>query len=958
MKVQLLLVLAIFNFALGFEDYLLKDCAKSGFCHRNREYAKNIQETKNWYYKVEDNSIEYDEGSNEIRANIIKSLPDSYSNVVLPLKLGFIKSQNAKKNQTYFRLTIDEIRPKSAGSRLLKSNRYNLTSTWAFDPMKKWENGKISIEKGDSKNFKSSQIKRSPFYTITTGNNDDNLRVNLHLEPFRIEVFREDNLVLTANEDQFLNIEHYRRESDSEKQLLPEESDFNMFHDNFEYSKNDKIPFGPESIAIDLEFKSSKAVYGIPEHADSLKLKDTRTQEPYRLFNVDVFEYSLDSPTPTYGSIPFMFGTNNNYSAGVFWVNAADTWVDINYNYDDIRSHWISESGILDVIVFVGDSPSDVLDQYTDLTGKPFLPLESTIGYHQCRWNYNSEDDVLTVQDEMDKAHIPFDVIWLDLEYTEGRKYFTWKPSSFPNPKRLLEKLAPLGRQLVVLIDPHLRSKGNNISDTIVKEKAAVTDNSGKIYIGQCWPGESIWIDTMGKIGRKVWRSFFDNFFYKGLNNLQIWNDMNEPSIFNGPETTAPKDLIHADGYEERSIHNVYGLTVHQSTFEARTEFYKEDKWRPFILTRAFFAGSQRTAATWTGDNKATWDYLRISIPMCLTNNIAGFPFIGADVAGFSGDPEEQLVARWYQAGLWYPFFRAHAHLDTKRREPYLFKDPIRSIVKNAVSLRYRFLPTFYTSFYESSVNGTPIMKPMFFDYFGEDLVSSLDDQFFIGNSGILVKPITAKNVFETDVVFPPKIYYDLNTYEIVNDNLHEFTTKTVAAPLEKIPMFLEGGHVIFQKELYRRSSSLMKNDPYSILIAPDENGNAYGTLYIDDGTTLKHQDGQMYKFIIKMENYNISMMPEILPKENEYLGSTIINKISIIQDPKLKSLDALVFTNPANDASFSLNQNKEEPNVFTLDINLDMKKGWSLDLKSDMKVKKGNDALFPKLDTYLKKLF
>lgn len=215
-----------------------------------------------------------------------------------------------------------------------------------------------------------------------------------------------------------------------------------------------------------------------------------------------------------------------------------------------------------------------------------------------------------------------------------------------------------MGRNLVVLIDPHLK-KDYEISDRVINENVAVKDHNGNDYVGHCWPGNSIWIDTISKYGQKIWKFFFERFIDlpADLTNLFIWNDMNEPSIFDGPETTAPKDLIHDNYIEERSVHNIYGLSVHEATYDAIKSIYSPSDKRPFLLTRAFFAGSQRTAATWTGDNVANWDYLKISIPMVLSNNIAGMPFIGADIAGFAEDPTPELIARWYQAGLWYPFF-------------------------------------------------------------------------------------------------------------------------------------------------------------------------------------------------------------------------------------------------------------------------------------------------------------
>ena len=232
--------------------------------------------------------------------------------------------------------------------------------------------------------------------------------------------------------------------------------------------------------------------------------------------------------------------------------------------------------------------------------------------------------------------------------------------------------------------------------------------------------------------------------------------------------TTAPKDLIHDNYIEERSVDNIYGLSVHEATYDAIKSIYSPSDKRPFLLTRAFFAGSQRTAATWTGDNVANWDYLKISIPMVLSNNIAGMPFIGADIAGFAEDPTPELIARWYQAGLWYPFFRAHAHIDTKRREPYLFNEPLKSIVRDIIQLRYFLLPTLYTMFHKSSVTGFPIMNPMFIEHPEFAELYHIDNQFYWSNSGLLVKPVTEPGQSETEMVFPPGIFYQFALYTLL----------------------------------------------------------------------------------------------------------------------------------------------------------------------------------------------
>ncbi|QLG71283.1 hypothetical protein HG535_0B03220 [Zygotorulaspora mrakii] len=873
-KVLTLFLLALHQlcFVNAFTDYLLKKCHQSGFCHRNREYSGNIAKSFNHYYSLNEDSLKYSEAENVLHGIVEKLIPSKNADDItinLPFTLRFMQEG------TSVRFTIDEERaPTENLPDYISLRRYNETSKWAFDEHAPLSADFASVKKGHSW-FRSDKV--------TFLNKAGTLKIEILRKSFLLNIYYNGRLSLVINDRSFLNIEHLRSKEENFKNLLPEESSFNMFKDSFEYSKDDTLPFGPESIAVDFTFKNYENLYGIPEHADSLRLRDTSEDEPYRLFNVDVFEYTVKSTSPMYGSIPFMLATNPRSSVGLFWVNAADTWIDIKYDRHDSKTHWISESGIVDVVLFFGDTPADILEAYTELTGRSVLPSLASIGYHQCRWNYNDELDVLTVDSEMDRAHIPYDYIWLDLEYTDEKKFFTWNPSAFPDPERLLGRLKRLGRQLVILIDPHIKT-GYEISKAIIERGAAVRDPLQGTFFGECWPGTSVWIDTFSRNAQILWSSFLKTLV--SATNLHIWNDMNEPSIFSGPETTAPKDLLHEGGFEERSVHNVYGLTVHETTYHSMKEIFSGEDLRPFILTRAFFAGSQRTAATWTGDNVANWNYLGISIPMCLSNNIVGMPFIGADIAGFSGDPEPELLIRWYQAGLWYPFFRGHAHIDTKRREPYLLEEPVKSLVRDAIQLRYSLLPTLYTAFQKTSTSGVPIMKPMFFEKPNFCQLYGVDDQFYIGDTGILVKPVVEKGITQVEFLLAPGIYYDLFTLEPFITSYEEPEKYSVAADLGKIPALLEGGHIIVKRDNYRRSAKLLRNDPFTLVIAPNRNADAVGEIYVDDGETFAYQRGIYLKSVFQLKNGKIiTCVPEHVPPNQEFVGTTTINRINVALD-------------------------------------------------------------------------
>ncbi|CEP63003.1 glucan 1,3-alpha-glucosidase ROT2 LALA0_S07e00210g [Lachancea lanzarotensis] len=915
---KLLVGLALCGYTLAFTDYLLKSCSQSGFCLRNRHYAKEVLKSGRNVYSLDSSSIQYDNSNHTFVANIQKDVSSDKDGldgrkVILPLFIDVLEGGSV-------RIKIDELRNNDTNlnSDVLNRKRYDEAASWAFD--KQAQLRPFDVE------FKRSVW---PFQRHSTHikSKDSDVSLKVSLKKFRIEIFYRGKLVLVVNDRMLLNIEHQRALENNSSEKLTEELTFDDFVDSFHYSREDSLPFGPESAALDFTLVGVNDVYGIPEHADSLRLKDTSEGDPYRLFNVDVFEYNLNAKTPMYGSIPFMIGINPNFAAGIFWVNSADTWIDIEYTTGDTRTHWISENGVIDVIIFLADKPLDITTAYTEITGKPQLPLISSIGYHQCRWNYNDESDVLTVDSQMDKAGIPYDFIWLDLEYTDGKKFFTWKPDAFPDPHRMLRKLWKHGRNLVALIDPHLKAN-YEVSQLVENTETSVRSDDGSSYHGHCWPGESIWIDTMSKPARDLWSTLVTKFLDK-CQNLHIWNDMNEPSIFSGPETTAPKDLIHGGGFEERSIHNLYGLSVHETTYDAMKEFYKTENRRPFVLTRSFFAGSQRTAATWTGDNVANWDYLRQSIPMCLTNNIAGFPFIGADIAGFSGNPTQELLIRWYQAGMWYPFFRGHAHIDAARREPYLLQEPAKSIVRDTIRLRYSLLPTFYTAFYAASVNGTPIMNPMFYVHPEIKELYSIDDQFYLGESGLLVKPVTDSGSETVSVYFPEGRFYEYKT-------MKAFTVKKqgsieIEVPLNEQALFIEGGHILARRERYRRSSMLQKNDPFTLVIAPDAYGKAHGRLYVDDGETFSYEDHKFLEVAFDFEDCVLASRALHVAAGQE-LFSTKVERILIAFPDKCGTARAM-FTQGTESWAHPVRRETDANLVVIENPKLSLENAWSLEL-------------------------
>ncbi|ESO91975.1 hypothetical protein LOTGIDRAFT_217135 [Lottia gigantea] len=753
-----------------------------------------------------------------------------------------------------------------------------------------------------------------------------NHKLLLSLSPFRIDAYTDETPVMSLNSQGLLKFEQMRIKPEAKppaddsadengEEANPQEAVENQEEKVKEEKKEDETgmweetfktftdskPHGPSSIGIDVSFPGFENVYGIPEHADTMALKTTKSTDPYRLFNLDVFEYDLYNPMALYGAVPLMYAHNEDRTVGIFWHNAAETWIDISSNTADksvfshiadfvkgnneipqTDTHWFSESGVIDVFLLLGPTPRDVFKQYSRLTGTTQLPPLYSLAYHQCRWNYNDQDDVKAVDANFDKFDIPFDVIWLDIEHTDGKKYFTWAHDKFPTPEEMIKNLSVKGRKLVTIVDPHLKREDGYSVYTDARDRGFLIKNKdGNDYEGWCWPGSSSWPDFTNPVVREWWADKFALSEYKGSTpDLIVWNDMNEPSVFNGPEITFHKDVKHYNNFENRDLHNIYGMYVHQATMEGLVK-RSGGKERSFVLTRAFFAGSQRYSAVWTGDNIGEWSHLKVSIPMVLSLNLAGITFSGADVGGFFKNPDPELLTRWYQTGAFYPFFRAHAHLDTRRREPYLLPEENIKIVREALRLRYSLLPYYYTLFYQAEEDGLPIFRPLWVDYPKDKDVFKIDDQFLIGSS-LLVKPVTDQGQTNVNVYFPGKdnVWYDIDTYQTYDGSM----TINVPAPLDKIPVYQKGGSIIARKLRPRRSSSLMYQDPFTLIVCLDKQGKAEGELYVDDYHSFQYKNGDYIhrQFIF---NKNTLSSKNIDPK-GQFNTREWIEKIIIVGFP------------------------------------------------------------------------
>jgi alpha 1,3-glucosidase len=644
----------------------------------------------------------------------------------------------------------------------------------------------------------------------------------------------------------------------------------------------DSKPYGPNSVGLDVTFAADAALVGLAEHATNFVLKP----DTYRLYNLDVFEYELDLPMALYGHTPYVMAHTANRSVGFLWLNAAETFVTIGEAGD---THWVSESGIMDLYVLPGPTVADVHAQLAELTGVTPMPPTYAFAYHQCKWNYKSAAEVAQVHAGFDEADIPFDVLWLDIEHTDGKRYFTWDTYHFPDPIAMQDALAAHGRKLVTIVDPHIKRDGNYY---VHKEALALdayvrkADNSAE-FDGHCWPGSSSWPDYTRSDVREWWASLFAlDKYQSSTSNLLVWNDMNEPSVFSGPETTMPKDLLHANGVEHRDVHNLYGALVHRATFEGLKK--RDPEKRAFVLTRAFFAGTQRTAAVWTGDNLADWGHLAASVPMLLSLGASGIPFVGADVGGFFGDPDPELLTRWYQLGALQPFFRAHGHLDSKRREPFLFEPEFRDPMRDALRLRYSLLPYFSYLFKQHETTGLPINRPLFYEFPGQADLLTEEVAFMLGNA-LLFKPVVQAGQESVSMSLPAgSLWYDYRTSRRISSEPAVFNTKTVAnAP----PLLQRGGTIIATRQRARRSSTAMTFDPITLQVALDDKGAAVGYIYLDDGES---SDANAYSLVrVEVHSTGTTLSVRGTVEHNQWAdGADIqIERIVVAGDLKLTTV-------------------------------------------------------------------
>ncbi len=600
--------------------------------------------------------------------------------------------------------------------------------------------------------------------------------------------------------------------------------------DELGFHWEENYEFGGNTVKMSKICQHAESFYGLGDKATHSNLKGKQLTN----WVTDQYAYGKDQD-PLYKAIPFYIGLHNEKAYGIFFDNTFKTGFDFAHERRNVTSFW-ADGGEMNYYFFYGPTFAHVVKGYTNLTGTPELPPLWALGFHQSKWSYYPENKVRELAAKFRKLRIPCDGLYLDIDYMDGFRCFTWDKKYFPNPKQMVSDLEKDGFKTVVMIDPGIKID----KDYWVYQEAIAKDYfckraDGALMKGKVWPGECNFPDFTNPEVREWWGGLYKEMF-KEIGVHAVWNDMNEPAVMDVPTKTAPLDTRHNfDGHpcSHRKAHNIYGMQMVRASYEGIKKYVYPK--RPFVITRAAYAGTQRYSSTWTGDNVATWEHLWIANVQVQRMCMSGYSFVGSDIGGFAEHPTGELFARWVQLGVFHPFCRVHSSGDHGDQEPWSFSDEVTKIVRKYIELRYQLLPYLYTMFHKYVKEGTPMIKPLvYFDQEDPQTHFRMDE--FIFGEQILVCPVQEPNALGRRMYFPRGTWYDYWTDEVMAGGMENW----IDAKLEKIPVFVKEGAIIPKYPVQQYVGELEIEE--LVLEVYYKNGVETSTVYEDA------QDGYDYK--------------------------------------------------------------------------------------------------------------
>ena len=539
--------------------------------------------------------------------------------------------------------------------------------------------------------------------------------------------------------------------------------------------------------------KMSKSVmpgesfYGMGDKPTELNLREKRFEN----WGTDSYGYDKDWD-PLYKNIPFYYGLHRGMGYGIFFDNSFRTFFDFAKERPDATSFWV-HGGEMNYYFIAGPDLMDVARRYSTLTGRPDMPAMWSLGFQQCKWSYYPESVVREVCSTMRKHEIPCDAIYLDIDYMDGFRCFTWNTERFPEPKKMVEELAYDGFKTMVIIDPGLKiDKEYAVFKEALDNDYFCRHENGAIVEGIVWPGNCHFPDFTREDVRKWWADLYQGLI-EDIGIAGIWNDMNEPALFEVDSKTFPERVRHDyDGNpcSHLKAHNVYGMQMARATYEG-VKKYGNNK-RGLVITRSGYSGLQRYTSVWTGDNCASWQHIWLANVQCQRLAISGVSFSGSDIGGFVGHPTPEMFVRWIQLGIFHTFCRVHSSQDDGDQEPWSFGPEALKLFRDAINLRYRMLPYHYTAFYQNHKYGTPVIRPLVF-VDQDDINTHYRDAEFLCGDHVLTASISTPGQSQMEVYLPRGTWYQYWTKELINGQ----GVYSMELTPDTFPFFVRAGAVI-----------------------------------------------------------------------------------------------------------------------------------------------------------------
>jgi alpha-glucosidase len=608
--------------------------------------------------------------------------------------------------------------------------------------------------------------------------------------------------------------------------------------------------------------EAGERYFGCGERTSGLE----KTGSHQVFYNVDPPLGHTASFNNLYSSIPFTFSLADGKAHGLFFDNTHRVEFDLALASED-RAYYGAEGGAIVYYVFCGPTPADVVDRYTELTGRTPMPPLWSLGNQQCRYSYMNEQEVREVASGFRERDIPCDVIYLDIHYMDGYRVFTWNEDRFPDPQGLISDLAEQGFRVVTIVDPGVKVDENYSVYTDGREKDLYCKTrDGEEYHNAVWPGICAFPDFTNPETREWWGQNQKVLTDPGVSG--IWCDMNEPALFIPDGATMPDNVVHPGGHKGEArwhaqIHNTYGSLMARAAREGLLALRPDE--RPFVITRAGYAGLQRHAMQWTGDNSSWWEHLWMSLPQLQNLALSGVAWAGVDIGGFGGDTNAELLARWYEFGVFQPYCRNHSTLGTRRQEPWVFGEPYESVCREMIKLRQRLLPYLYTLFEECHRTGAPILRPLLFEYPEDETTYNADDEFLLGDA-LLVAPITRPGVEHRHVYLPEGTWFHYYSGERFDGPAHILAHAPLGEPAlyvkanTAIPMGPDASH-----------TAEKPTDPLTLLVHPAE-GAGESTLYEDAGNGFGYRDGEYARRTVSCESSDGRILVRLGGREGSFV--------------------------------------------------------------------------------------